>query len=110
MKGDSLWAISQKFNVTVEQIKQWNQLDSNLINIGQELFVQKPTHTGAETPKPNDGKKPDTTVDIDGIEESQKQPVDDGEKTPAVKLKENQILTADGKILEFTDVTNTVKK
>ena len=110
VKGDSLWAISQKFNVTVEQIKQWNQLDSNLINIGQELFVQKPTHTGAETPKPNDGKKPDTTVDIDGIEESQKQPVDDGEKTPAVKLKENQILTADGKILEFTDVTNTVKK
>lgn len=108
VKGDSLWLISQKFNVTVEQIKQWNQLDSNLINIGQELFVQKPTHTGAETPKPEE-KKPDTTIDIDGIKESNEQPADDGEKTLAVKLKENQILTADGRILEFTDVTSAVR-
>lgn len=39
--GDTLWSISQVFNVTVEELKQWNNLDSNLIIAGNSLIVFK---------------------------------------------------------------------
>lgn len=45
--GDSLYLISQKFGVSVEQIRQANGLSGNLIYIGQRLYIptsiQRPT-------------------------------------------------------------------
>ena len=41
--GDTLWRISKQFNVSVEDIKKWNCLTSDLINIGNILKVT-PTH------------------------------------------------------------------
>ncbi len=38
-KGDSLGEISQKFGVTISQIRKWNDLASNKINIGQVLAI-----------------------------------------------------------------------
>ncbi len=38
-KGDSLYTIAQKFNTTVEELKQLNNLTSNLLNIGQRLKI-----------------------------------------------------------------------
>lgn len=35
--GDSLWTISRKFNISPSQIKQWNNLKSNLIHPGIKL-------------------------------------------------------------------------
>ena len=37
--GDSLWAIAQKFNTSVDHLKQLNGLTSNLIYVGQTLKV-----------------------------------------------------------------------
>lgn len=37
--GDSLYLISQKFGVSVDQIKQANQLSGNIIYIGQSLYI-----------------------------------------------------------------------
>ena len=37
--GDSLYAISKKFNVTVDDIKKINNLSSNLLSIGQKLII-----------------------------------------------------------------------
>lgn len=37
--GDSLWAIAQKFNTSVDHLKQLNGLTSNLIYVGQTLNV-----------------------------------------------------------------------
>ena len=37
--GDSLWAIAQKFNTSVDHLKQLNGLTSNLIYVGQTLDV-----------------------------------------------------------------------
>ena len=37
--GDSLWAIAQKFNTSVDHLKQLNGLISNLIYVGQTLKV-----------------------------------------------------------------------
>jgi len=38
-RGDALSAIAKRAGVSVEQIKDWNQLNSDLIRIGQKLVV-----------------------------------------------------------------------
>ncbi len=38
--GETLYAISKKYNVSIGQIKIWNGLGSNLISIGQQLRVK----------------------------------------------------------------------
>ncbi|EHD5880559.1 1,4-beta-N-acetylmuramoylhydrolase [Listeria monocytogenes] len=39
-KGDSLWAISRQYKTTVDNIKAWNQLTSNMIHVGQKLTIK----------------------------------------------------------------------
>jgi LysM repeat protein len=46
MPKETLYSISQAYQVTPEQLKQWNQLKDNSISVGQELVVK-----GSETPK-----------------------------------------------------------
>ncbi|MBU8696442.1 LysM peptidoglycan-binding and 3D domain-containing protein [Bacillus pumilus] len=38
-KGDSLWKIAQKFNVSISDIKSWNNLNSDRIMVGSTLSV-----------------------------------------------------------------------
>lgn len=38
--GDTLYSISRKFNVTVEEIKSWNKISDNAINIGQNIEIK----------------------------------------------------------------------
>lgn len=39
-QGDSLWSISQKFNVTVDQVREWNNLSArSLLQPGQNLTL-----------------------------------------------------------------------
>jgi len=38
-KGDTLWKIASKFNLSVDKLKDINNLNSNLITIGQKLIV-----------------------------------------------------------------------
>ena len=37
--GDSLWSIANKFGTTVTAIKEKNNLQSNLLNVGQKLII-----------------------------------------------------------------------
>lgn len=39
-KGDTLYSISKKFNLTVDTLKKYNDLDSNSIDVGQVLNLQ----------------------------------------------------------------------
>ena len=41
VKGDSLYQIAKKFNVTVNEIKSLNNLTSNILSIGQELKIPR---------------------------------------------------------------------
>ena len=38
-KGDSLYSIARRFNVSVDSIKRKNNLVSNLLNVGQQLII-----------------------------------------------------------------------
>lgn len=38
-RGDTLFSLSRTYDVTVKQIKRWNDLDSNLIRVGERLVV-----------------------------------------------------------------------
>ncbi|QPC47665.1 peptidoglycan endopeptidase [Mangrovibacillus cuniculi] len=39
VKGDTLYKIARKYNVTVAQVKEWNKLSSDVIKIGQSLRI-----------------------------------------------------------------------
>lgn len=39
-KGDSLWSIANKYGITVDKLKDINNLKSNLISVGQKILVK----------------------------------------------------------------------
>ncbi|MFJ7825988.1 LysM peptidoglycan-binding domain-containing protein [Psychrobacillus sp. NPDC096623] len=44
-KGDTLWSISQAENVSVQDLQQWNDLDSTIIYPSQQLKVEEALET-----------------------------------------------------------------
>lgn len=38
-KGDTLWSIAKKYNVSVNNIKEKNNLTSNLLSVGQQIII-----------------------------------------------------------------------
>ena len=40
-KGDSLWSIAKKNNISVDKLKDINNLNSNLLSIGQKLIINE---------------------------------------------------------------------
>lgn len=49
VKGDSLWSIAKKFDTTVDKLKKLNNLNSNLLQIGQKLIVGENTSSNSDT-------------------------------------------------------------
>lgn len=43
--GDNLTSIAQRYGVSVDNLRQWNNLRSNRIRIGQQLRVSPPAHS-----------------------------------------------------------------
>lgn len=51
-KGETLFSIAQQYNVNVAQLKSWNDLQGNSIEVGQQLVIKKNESTG--TPSDED--------------------------------------------------------
>ncbi|MGF2085049.1 LysM peptidoglycan-binding domain-containing protein [Lactococcus lactis] len=66
MSGDSLWSISQRYNVSINQIKALNNLRSDMIYVGQKLKVSQGSSTPepAPTAKPTPANHPNTTPTV----------------------------------------------
>jgi LysM repeat protein len=56
--GESLFAVARANNVSVEQIKRWNNLSTDGLRVGQVLLVSEPTT--ASQPKPSVAGSPET--------------------------------------------------
>ncbi|QCK16087.1 LysM peptidoglycan-binding domain-containing protein [Mangrovivirga cuniculi] len=48
-KKETLFSISRKYNITVNEIKTWNDLDGNSIDLGQELIVSAPSGSSSQS-------------------------------------------------------------
>ena len=57
--GDTLLTIALEFDLTVDQIKAYNGLDSDFINEGQSLLIPPPTPTPGPTPTLDPDAAPD---------------------------------------------------
>ena len=61
--GDSLYSISKKFDVTVDELIDYNNLSTSSLKINQQLLIPKETEQG-ETSKPYIVKSGDTLYSI----------------------------------------------
>ena len=61
-KGDTLWEIADKHNVTVKQLKSWNGLKKDIIITNQVLKVSKPEK--AKVKKASSSKKDYKTITV----------------------------------------------
>lgn len=43
-RGDSLWALAREYKTTIDDIKQLNNLTSDVLTVGQELQIKKNTN------------------------------------------------------------------
>src|SRR5690349_19308986 len=46
---ETMFSISKAYNVSVDEIRQWNSLSDNSLSIGQELIIKKRNTVTAET-------------------------------------------------------------
>lgn len=53
--GDALSLLAERFEVSVEDLRSWNDLESDQINIGQELVVAPDDDSNDDGPEPADG-------------------------------------------------------
>ena len=63
-KGDTLWNIAKKNNLTVEELKRYNNLNNNLLYIGQELKLPIKEENIIEEGNIYEVKKGDTLYSI----------------------------------------------
>lgn len=57
MKGDTIYDLSSKFNISKDNLKKWNGLDNNNLSIGQKLYLtpnkEAAVAKAKSQPKPN---------------------------------------------------------
>lgn len=85
-KGDSLWEIAQKYNVSVKEIKRLNNLKSNRIYLGQKLrvTVKMPEFPATNGPYFYTKPKAEVQESRNYRESSTSKPIEDYQKATAL--------------------------
>lgn len=67
-QGETLFSISRQYSITVNQLREWNNLRGNQISIGQRLVVSPSGQAPApQTPTPTPQQPPSTPDDATSI-------------------------------------------
>ncbi|MFK7921296.1 MAG: LysM peptidoglycan-binding domain-containing protein [Bacteroidia bacterium] len=61
--GETLYGLSRQYKVSVGEIKTWNGLRSNTIDIGQRLIIETPSQTTVSTPSNQESEVAKTGID-----------------------------------------------
>ena len=96
-KGDYLSKIADEFDITVENIKDWNNLETNIIHTGMTLFVVEPEEVVPKDDKPN------STDDNNSTEPVEDQPEDKGPETPSIDLEEDEVIDHEGNVFKLKE-------
>ncbi|WNB17493.1 LysM peptidoglycan-binding domain-containing protein [Marivirga arenosa] len=54
--GETLYSLSEKYGVTVEELRKWNSLENYQLSLGQKLYIQNPDALIAENKKEEEEK------------------------------------------------------
>lgn len=69
--GDSLWKIANQFGVTINQIKAWNRMTSNMIHPGDRLLVSNGKgEDSGHTPRPETPPRDGSDANLSGVHEA----------------------------------------
>lgn len=102
--SETLYAISRRYGITVDDIKTWNNLTSNDINVGQELIIADPreaikkTEDQAVVKNTKEDKKADKKEKQEKSEKQEKQDMkkealgDSGKQEKTEKLPEGAMI------------------
>lgn len=50
-KGETVWRIAKSYGITIAELKEWNDMESDTVYAGQIIKVKNPTLTAKELPK-----------------------------------------------------------
>ncbi len=64
-RGDTLYRIATKHNITLAQLRSWNNISTNLINPGQKLIVSQTTKPANPKPEAPATPKPQPKPEVD---------------------------------------------
>ncbi|MFD2390722.1 LysM peptidoglycan-binding domain-containing protein, partial [Enterococcus gallinarum] len=51
--GESVWSISNKYGISMNDFIKWNKIKNNLIHPGQQVIVKQPASTSKPAAKPS---------------------------------------------------------
>ena len=107
--GDALSKIAEKYGVTVNQIKQWNNLSSNNIRVGQKLIVSKSASPAApaKTTTASSSTQQNTSPSVDPNAPYTEYVVKDGESLYIIAKKFPGISAQN--IMDFNGIGSNIK-
>lgn len=92
--GETLWAISKKYQVTVDDMVNWNGLATGTLSVGQELILMPAAAEANEATKPNETALADTLSVIEkALQKISNPKPDEKADTPIVKKEEEKDVT-----------------
>lgn len=56
--GQTLYAISRQYNVSIDELREWNSLEGNELKVGQTLYVTRPERSEVASRPSSQGAEP----------------------------------------------------
>jgi len=83
--GETLYAVARRYNVSVQQLRDWNSLTKDEVKVGQILFVAQPMNTQQVVTTPEVQTKP---IVVEPVKTEVKTEVKQPEVKETIKISE----------------------